>query len=218
MRPLLRAAGVAGTLPIVTGTLGWLLGGLAQPAAYSAAHDDISDLGALTASSPWLYNQLGANVTGVLVIALAAGLWFVLSPDLAGRLGALALAVAGAGTFLDGIFRLDCRGIDSGCHNSSWHAHAHKLESGVTVVALIAATLILAFAFRRNPRWRGAWLPTLLVVPALLAANVVFSIWGDGAATRAGGTVIFLWVAYLGVCLVQRAEGPLSPAPSDRPG
>lgn len=214
----LRPAALGGALSVVTGTLGWLLGGFAQPAAYSAVHDDISDLGALTAASPWLYNQLAANLTGLLVVGLAAALWAVLSPDLVGRLGALALAVGGAGTFLDGLFRLDCRGIDSGCHNSSWHAHAHKLESGVTAGALIVSPLILALAFRRNPQWRDAWLPTALAVPALFAANVVFSIWGDGAATRAGTVVILLWVAYVGVNLLRKLEGPLRPAPSDRPG
>jgi hypothetical protein len=41
-----------------------VVGGLAQPDAYSAADDDVFDLGALTASSAWIYNQIGANLTG----------------------------------------------------------------------------------------------------------------------------------------------------------
>ena len=71
----LRAAGVCGFLALVTSTLGWVVGGLAQPGAYSAADDDVSDLGALTASSAWIYNQIGANLTGLLVMTLALGLW-----------------------------------------------------------------------------------------------------------------------------------------------
>jgi hypothetical protein len=154
-----RVAGACGLLSVLTLNLGWILGGLAQPPAYSAVRDDISDLGARTADSAWLYNQLGANLTGVLVVVLAAGLWRALSPDILGRVGSLTLAVSGLGAFLDGLFRLDCRGIDAHCTNDSWHSHAHKIESGVTAATLLLAPLVLAFAFRRNPRWRGAWLP-----------------------------------------------------------
>ena len=160
--------------------------GLAQPAAYSVANDDISDLGADTANSSWIYDRIGANLTGLLVITLALGLWRALSPDVLGRIGAGAMLVAGAGAVLDGFFHLDCRGIDAGCTNDSWHSHAHKIESGITGAATIAAPLILAFAFRRIPTWRDAWLPSLLTVPAIVLANVVFSAVGDGAATRAG--------------------------------
>src|SRR5690242_16967701 len=92
-----RAAGVCGMVALVLSTVGWLAGDLAQPAAFSPANDDISDLGAVTANSPWLYNQVGANLTGLLVVVLAIGLWLALSPDLLGRLGSVALAVAGAG-------------------------------------------------------------------------------------------------------------------------
>jgi hypothetical protein len=201
-----RVAGVCGLVALLTMNLAWILGGLAQPSAYSSAHDDISDLGAVTAESPWLYNQLGANLTGLLVLALAVGLWCALRPDLLGRLGAVALGVSAAGSFLDGIFRLDCRGIDSACDNDSWHAHAHKIESGITAGSLLLAPLILAFAFRRDARWRDAWLPTLLMIPAVFAANLVFSFWGDGAATRAGTVVAYLWIAYVAACLLRTAD------------
>jgi hypothetical membrane protein len=116
---LARVAGICGLLAFVTVNLGWILGGLAQSAAFSMADDDISDLGALTASSAWLYNQIGANLTGVLIVVLGFGLWRALSPDLLGRIGSLAVIVAGAGSFLDGIFRLDCQGIDANCTNDS---------------------------------------------------------------------------------------------------
>jgi hypothetical membrane protein len=203
---LVRAAGICGLLAFVTVNVGWIAGGLAQPAAYSSARDDISDLGATTANSAWLYNQIGANVTGLLVVGLALGLWRALSPDLLGRLGAAALLLAGAGAFLDGLFRLDCRGIDAACTNDSWHSHAHKIESGITAVATLAAPLILAFAFRRIPLWRDSWLPSLAAVAAIILANVAFSALGNGAATRAGTVVVFLWIAFLGVRLLQKAD------------
>jgi Protein of unknown function (DUF998) len=191
-----RIAGCGGIAAFFTANLGWLLGGLAQPEAYSSTRDDISDLGALTADEPWLYNQIRANLSGLLMLAFAGALWWALSPDALGRVGASAVAVAGAGIFLDGMFRLDCRGIDTGCHNASWHSHAHKVESGVTGAALLAAPLILAFAFRRIPGWRGAWVPSLATLPLVVVANLVFSLWGDGAATRAATFVLTGWLAF----------------------
>jgi Protein of unknown function (DUF998) len=202
----LRAAGVCALAAVFTSAIGWIAGDLAQPAAFSPANDDISDLGALTAASPWLYNQVGANLTGLLVMAAALGLWRALSPDVLGRLGAGALFLAGLGALLDGFFRLDCRGIDPGCVNDSWHSDAHRWESRFSAAAIFLAPLILAFAFRRLPEWRHAWLPSLATLPAIIVANVVFSTLGDGAATRAGTFVWFLWVAYLGVLLIQKAE------------
>jgi hypothetical protein len=207
-----RVAGLCGLLALVTSTVGWLAGDLAQPAAFSPANDDISDLGAVTASGAWIYNQVGANLTGVLVAVLAVGLWRALSPDLLGRLGAVALLVAGVGSFLDGFLRLDCRGIDAACTNDSWHSHAHKLESGITAAAILLAPLLCAFAFRRVQAWRGAWLPTLAVIPAIVLANVVFSAVGDGAATRAGTVVFFVWVAFVGAWLLREATATAATA------
>jgi hypothetical protein len=202
----LRAAGACALAAFFTSAIGWIAGDLAQPAAFSPANDDISDLGALTASSPWLYNQVGANLTGLLVMAAALGLWRVMSPDVLGRIGAGAVFIAGLGAFLDGFFRLDCQGIDAGCANDSWHADAHRWESRFTAAATLLAPLILALAFRRLPEWRRAWLPSLATIPAIIVANVIFSVLGDGAATRAGTVVWFAWLAYLGVLLIQEAE------------
>jgi hypothetical protein len=67
---------------------------------------------------------------------------------------------------------------------------------------------VLSFAFRRLPAWRGAWLPTLLAVPAAIAAGVVFSLLGDGAATRATTTMWFVWLAFIGMRLL-RVDTPL---------
>jgi Protein of unknown function (DUF998) len=202
----LRAAGACALAAFFTSAIGWIVGDLAQPAAFSPANDDISDLGALTASSPWLYNQVGANLTGLLVMAAALGVWQALSPDVLGRIGAGALFIAGLGSFLDGLFRLDCQGIDAGCVNDSCHADAHRWESRFTAAAILLAPLILSVAFRRLRGWRRAWLPSLATLPAIILANVVFSILGAGAATRAATLVWFAWLAYVGVLLIQMAE------------
>jgi hypothetical membrane protein len=135
-----RIAGICGLAAFVTFNIGWIAGGLAQPDAYSFANDTISDVGAVTADRSWIHNQIGSNLTGLLVVVLALGLWRALSPDVFGRLGAGALLVTGVGLVLDGFFQLDCRGIDTGCTNDSWHSHAHR------------STPASSSAWRRSPR------------------------------------------------------------------
>jgi hypothetical protein len=213
-----RFAGVCGLLAFVKFNVGWIAADLAQPRAFRPTRNDISDLGALTANSPWLYNQLAANCSGLLVIALGIGLWRALSPNLVGRVGPAALIATGVGTFLDGIFRLDCQPIDAGCSNDSWHSHAHKIESTFTLGATFLALLILALAFRRILDWRDTWLPMLATLPDVFVANVLFSSLGNGAATRAGTVVIFLAFGFLGFRLLQEggrrscAHGPSAPS------
>jgi hypothetical protein len=114
------------------------------------------------------------------------------------------MLVAGVGAALEGFFHLDCRWIDTGCRNDSWHSHAHKIESGITGAATIATPLVLALAFRRIPAWRDSWLLSLITVPAIIFANIVFSAVGNGAATRAGTVVAFLWIAFVSVRLLQK--------------
>jgi Protein of unknown function (DUF998) len=202
----IRIAGLCGVLAVLTFNVGWIAGDLAQRAAFSPANDDISHLGASTASRPWLYNQVAANLTGLLIVALGVGLWMALSPSRLGRLGAAALMAAGIGTFLDGLFRLDCQPIDPGCTNDSWHAHAHKIESGFTVGATFLALLILALAFRRTQSWHGAWLPVLAALPGVVIANVAFSALGAGAATRAGTVFVFAVIGFLGLRLLRQTR------------
>jgi Protein of unknown function (DUF998) len=203
---LLRAAGVCGLLVLVTVSVGWIGGALAQPDAYSSADDDLSDLGALTANKAWIYNQIGDNLAGILIILLGLGLWRALSPDVLGRIGAGAVMLTGLGIFLEGFLRLDCRGIDRGCTNESWHSSAHKMNNRFTVAASIAAPLILAFAFRRIPEWRGAWLPSLLAVPASLVCGLLFSVLGNGASVRASTLTLIAWYVFLAVWLIRTAN------------
>jgi hypothetical protein len=201
-----RLAAVCGLIAPLTSTVGWAVGGLAQPDGFSSADDDISDLGALTASSAWIWNQVGSNLTGLLVIVFALGLWRALSPDVLGRAGAGVLGVVGMGVFLGGFFRLDCQGIDTGCENDSWHSAAHRMETRVTTAATILAPLVLAFAFRRLPEWRDTWIPSLAAIPASIAAGVLFSGLGDGAATRATTLVWLLWLAFVAFQLLRKGE------------
>jgi hypothetical protein len=201
-----RLAALCGLLAPVTYTAALLFGGLAQPDAFSSADDATSDLGADTASSPWIYNQIGTNLTGILIFAFALGLWRALSPGVLGRIGAALLLVQGVTLFLEGFFTLDCQGIDAACDNTSWQSEGHRWVSRFTAVCIFAAPLVLAFAFRRLPQWRDTWIPTLAAVPAFIAASIVFSLIGDGAATRAGAVVWFLWLGFVAFRLLQKSE------------
>lgn len=199
-------AGACGLVAFATFNLGWIIGDLSQRPAFSPGRQDISYLGALTAKSPWLYDRLAANTSGALIALLAIGLWRALSPSIVGRLGAAALFATGAGMFLDGMFRLDCQPIDTGCVNDSWHSHAHKIESDFTVGFTFLSIVLLAVAFRRSSRWHDSWLPAIAAIPAVILANAVFSAFGPGAATRAGTVVVLALIAFIGFRLVQHAE------------
>jgi len=203
----LRAAALCGLLAPVTFVVSLLLGDLAQPDAFSPANDDISDLGAQTADQAWLYNQVAANLNGLLIVAFALGLWRALGSGRLARLGVLGLAVIGVTRFLEGFLRLDCRGMDEGCENTSWQADGHRFESGIASALFFLVPLLLAFAFRRLPRWRNLWLPTLLVVPVVVAVSIPFSLFGDGAAVRAASITWFLWLGVLAWRLLRIADG-----------
>jgi len=203
----LRLAALCGLLAPVAFVVGLVVGDLVQPDAFSPADDDISDLGALTASSPWLYNQVASNLTGLLILGLALGLWRALGSGVLARLGVVALVVVGVGRFLEGFLRLDCQGIDVACDNDSWHSSAHRVESGISAAATFLAPLILAFAFRGLPAWRRLWLPTLLALPATLVAGILFSIIGDGASTRASTIVWVLWLGLVAFWLLRISDG-----------
>ena len=214
----LRAAAICGLLAPVTFVAGVLLGDLAQPEAFSPADDDISDLGAQTADQAWLYDQIAANLNGLLIVAFALGLWRALGSGWLARVGVLGLAVIGATRFLEGFLRLDCRGMDAGCENTSWQADGHRFESGLASALFFLVPLLLAFALRRLPQWRDLWLPTLLVVPVVVAVSIPFSLIGDGAAVRAASVTWFLWLGLLAWRLLRIADGrPLGQAADPTP-
>jgi hypothetical protein len=79
--------------------------------------------------------------------------------------------------------------------------------------ALLLAPLLCALAFRRVEGWRGAWLPSLAALPAIVFANVLFSAIGDGAATRAGTVVAFAGVAFVGAWLLRESSRAVPSAP-----
>ncbi len=158
----LRIAAICGLLAAVTFVAGLVLGDLAQPDEFSPANDNISDIGAQTADHAWFYNQIAANLNGLLIVAFALGLWRALGPGWLARLGVLGLAILGVTRFLEGFLRLDCGGMDDVCENTSWQSEAHGIESGIASAFFFLVPPVLAFAFRRLPEWRNLWLPLSL--------------------------------------------------------
>ena len=213
---LLRVAAICGLLAPVTFVAGVLLGDLAQSTRFSPADDNISDLGAQTAEQAWLYNQIAANLNGLLIVAFAMGLWRALGSSRLARLGVLGLAVIGLTRFLEGFFRLDCGGMDVDCANTSWQSDAHGIESGIASALFFLVPPTLAFAFRRLPQWRDLWLPSLLAVPVVVAVSIPFSLMGNGAAGRAASITWFLWLGLLAWRLLRIADaGPVGQARSE---
>ena len=210
----LRAAAICGLLAPVSFVVGLVLGDLAQPDAFSPADDNISDIGAQTADQAWLYNQVAANLNGLLIIAFALGLWRALGSGWLARLGVAGLAVIGLTRFLEGFLRLDCRGMDTGCENTSWQADGHGIESGIAAALFFVVPVLLAFAFRRMPEWRALWLPSLFAVPAIIAVQVLFSVIGDGAAVRAGSIAWFVWLGLLAGWLLRVATSDFRAEPA----
>jgi hypothetical protein len=213
-----RLAAICGLLVPVVFTFGWLVGGFAQPASFDWTRHDISDLGAMTADQPWLYNQIGANLSGILLFVFAVGLWReVVSAPMA-RVGVGLLAIAGIGQFLDGFLRLDCRAIDPGCAQEpvSWHAVAHVVESLVTLFALAVAPFVLARTLNGMPAWADLLRPTFLFGIAAIAALVGLTILAPGIGPRAAATIWFVWVCVLAYRMLRlkTRSGPINKPPS----
>jgi len=122
-------AAVAGA---VLFNVGWLLAGWIQGAPYAPAVHDISDLGALTARSPWLM-LVPQFLAGVLTIVFATcGLRPALMIDGLGEpVGAwlVAASLMGLDNVSDLFFRLPCMAEETGCTVAvatiPWQGKAH---------------------------------------------------------------------------------------------
>lgn len=68
-----------------------------------ATGGQLRPIGAQTADQAWLYNQIAANLNGLLIVAFALGLWRALGSGWLARFGVLGLAVIGVTRFLEGL-------------------------------------------------------------------------------------------------------------------
>jgi hypothetical protein len=211
----LRISSICGLLagPVVVAF--WIVAVLAQPRAFSFVDHASSDLGAETADSAWIANQLGSNLPGVLLLVFAVGLWRSVGDHLSARIGSILIALVGAGVFISGFLRLDCGRINPGCEDTSWHAAGHNINSGITVLALVVAPFVLSRAFKLAPSWHDRWLPTLGAGIATVAAAIVGGAVGEGLGQFLALSVWFAWIALLalrmlGLSVSAAATGPSS--------
>jgi hypothetical membrane protein len=194
-------------------TLGWIVGGLVQGAGYSWSRQEISDLGALTAQHPWVWN-LADSASGLLILVFAFGLLAVVRSSRAGWIGAGLIAVVGLGSVIDGVLREDCAlSTSEACQRLqddpglSWHHQAHDVESVIVVATLLAAPFVMAKAFRRVDALRGLRGYSLATGVAAVAATVAYvPLYGDpggGIAQRVLILISMAWIAVISVSMLR---------------
>ena len=183
------AAGIAGPVAF---TGAWIVGSLRQT-GHPAAGIQISGLAAPDARDPWIMIA-GFLVLGGCSVAFGAAL----REALGGRACAAAapglIQGAGLATIAAGLLRRDHMLLTSG--SVSWHNHAHDVISVAIYADLVAAQLLLAARFGRDPGpssdpgeaegldWQP-WRPWLLASAGVTAA-VLVAFAADTSAADAG--------------------------------
>jgi hypothetical membrane protein len=202
------AAGIAGPAAF---TGAWIASSLRQT-GYPAAEIQISGLAAPDARDPWIM-VAGFVVLGGCTVAFGAALRDALGGRSVGQgrrrggAGPAPWLVQGAGllTIAAGLLRRDRMLLTPG--SVSWHNHAHDVISAVIYVDLVAAQVLLAARFGRDPRWRP-WRPWLLASGlATGAALVAFasdtSAAGAGVVQRVAVTIPLVAVAAIAARLLR---------------
>jgi hypothetical protein len=191
------AAGIAGPAAF---TCAWIAGSLRQT-GYPAAEIQLSGLAAPDARDPWIM-VTGFVVLGGCTVAFGAALHDALGganrdrwrggiglSRWRGEAGLAPRLIQGAGllTIAAGLLRRDRMLLTPG--SVSWHNHAHDVISALIYADLVAAQVLLAARFGRDPGlgpegWRP-WRPWLLASGlATGAALVAFA--ADTSAPGAG--------------------------------
>jgi Protein of unknown function (DUF998) len=193
------AAGIAGPAAF---TGAWIVSSLRQ-AGYPAAEIQISGLAAPDARDPWIM-VAGFVVLGGCTMAFGAALRDALGHAPGGRgrrrdgagqgrrrggAGPAPRLIQGAGllTIAAGLLRRDRMLLTPG--GVSWHNHAHDVVSAVVYVDLVAAQVLLAARFGRDPApgeqtWRP-WRPWLLA-SGLATGAVLIAFAADTSGAGAG--------------------------------
>jgi hypothetical protein len=187
------AAGIAGPAAF---TGAWIVSSLRQT-GYPAAEIQISGLAAPDARDPWIM-VAGFVVLGGCTVAFGAALHEALGGGGVGQgrwrggAGPAPRLIQGAGllTIAAGLLRRDRMLLTPG--SVSWHNHAHDVISVVIYVDLVAAQVLLAARFGRDPggldpTWRswGPWRPWLLA-SGLATGAVLIAFAADTSAAEAG--------------------------------
>jgi hypothetical membrane protein len=214
-----RVAAISGLLAVVVMTTGWIVAGLIQPASYSWSAQEISDLGALTARHPWVWN-VADSLAGLLLVVFAAGVFPLLRADRSARIAVLLIGLVGVGSVFDGLLREDCPlSTSEACQRLqdgpglSWHHQAHNIESVIVFTAMLLGPFVLARAFRRVDRMSGIRIYSLATgIAMVLFAAVYLLLYGEdggGIAQRVLVVLYLAWIAVLAVHVLSARE-PMS--------
>jgi Protein of unknown function (DUF998) len=213
------AAGIAGPAAF---TGAWIASSLRQT-GYPAAEVQLSGLAAPDARDPWIM-VAGFVVLGGCTVAFGAALRDALG-HAAGRqgrrrggAGPAPLLIQGAGllTIAAGLLRRDRMLLTPG--SVSWHNHAHDVIGALIYADLVAAQVLLAERFGRDPgaldpgwapwiRW-ASWRPWLLASgvatgAALVAFAAETSAAGAGVLQRIAVTIPLAATAAVAVRLLR---------------
>jgi len=178
----------------------YLVVGLAQ--AFTRPGFDITrhDLSVLSNGALGWIQIANFLITGVLVVAAAAGIRRALRSGPARRWGPLLIAIYGAGLIGAGFFTADpVAGFPPGTPASavtvSWHGLLHLVCAAVGFLALISACVLFArrFAWLRERVWAAF---SAAAGAAFLAGflALVF-VQGDTPGTSGGAAILGFWVA-----------------------
>jgi len=206
------AAGIAGPAAF---TGAWIAGSLRQT-GYPAAEVQLSGLAAPDARDPWIM-LTGFLVLGGCTVAFGTALQDALGGR--GRAGLAPRLIQGAGllTIAAGLLRRDHMLLTPG--SVSWHNHAHDVVSAVIYADLVAAQVLLALRFGREPARSGTpddpaswdwrpWRPWLLAsagatAVALIAFAADTSAAGAGILQRAAVSIPLAAIAAVAVRLLR---------------
>jgi len=180
-----RAGAVAGIAGPAVFTGAWIVSSLRQT-GYPAAEIQLSGLAAPDARDPWIM-MAGFVVLGGCTVAFGAALRDALPGGIGQgrwRGGGAPRLIQGAGllTIAAGLLRRDRMLLTPG--SVSWHNHAHDVVSVLIYVDLVAAQLLLARWFGRDPRWRP-WRPWVLA-SGLVTGALLVAFAADTSAPAAG--------------------------------
>ena len=215
-RALLACGLVAG--PLYIGVA--LVQGLSR-AGFSLARDDVSLLA--NGNMGWI-QVANFVVTGLLVIAFAAGLRRALRDGRGGRWAPVLAGVYGAGLIAAGAFRADpADGFPPGTPAGrpaaiSWHGMLHTACAGIGFLALIVACFVLAHRFAAAGQRGWAVCSRLTGVAFLAGFAGVASGSGSSAPVLGFWAAIIIawsWIAAVAARLITGSAG-LTPDGADR--
>jgi hypothetical protein len=197
------ACGVIGPLLFIGATL---VEGATRP-GYDAWRHLVSSL----ALGPQGWEQT-ANMLlfGTLVLAFAVGLRRVLLPGVGSTWAPILVGIVGLSIIGIALFPIDpAFGYPPGAPSvSTLHGTLHEVFDTLSVVALLAACIILARRFWRDPVWRGWAVYSLATVLLLVAFVVVRNVADSSAATglfqRVSVIVAWGWIALLAGGLLRK--------------